>query len=55
MPLKLTKFSVTDHLKTPEKQIAYIEAALDEGNPILETVNKALKVLGLKLSLAKAA
>jgi hypothetical protein len=41
MPLKLTKFSVTDRLKTPEKQIAYIEAALE--------------VLGLKLSLAKAA
>ena len=95
MPLKLTKFSVTDHLNTPEKQIAYIEAALDEddpsfiavaigdvakargisqfardtglsreviyksfrpgGNPTIETVNKALKVLGLKLSLAKAA
>jgi probable addiction module antidote protein len=95
MPRELTKFSVTDHLKTPEKQIAYIEAALDEddpsfiavaigdvakargisqfardtglsreaiyksfrpgGNPTLETVNKALKVLGLKLSLAKAA
>jgi probable addiction module antidote protein len=95
MPLKLTKFSVTDHLKTPEQQIAYIEAALDEddpsfiavaigdvakvrgisqfardsglsreviyksfrpgGNPTIETVNKALKVLGLKLSLAKAA
>ena len=95
MPLKLTKFSVTDYLKTPKQQIAYIEAALDEddpsfiavalgdvakargisqfardtglsreaiyksfrpgGNPTLETVNKALKVLGLKLSLAKAA
>jgi DNA-binding phage protein len=25
------------------------------GNPTIETVNKALKVLGLKLSLAKAA
>src|SRR3954470_14336678 len=33
MPLKVTKFSVTDHLKTPGKQIAYIEAALDEDDP----------------------
>src|SRR5947209_3124882 len=31
--LKLTKFSVTDHLKTLEKQIAYIEAALHEDDP----------------------
>jgi probable addiction module antidote protein len=95
MPLKFTKFNVTDYLGTPKQQIAYIEAALDEddpsfiavaigdvakargisqfardtglsreviyksfrpgGNPTLGTVNKALKVLGLKLSLAKAA
>jgi probable addiction module antidote protein len=94
MPLKTTRFDVTDYLKTPKKQAAYIEAALDEddpsfivaaigdvarargisqfareaglsremiyksfrpgGNPTIDNVNKALKVLGLKLALAKA-
>ncbi len=92
MPLKTTKFDVTDHLKTKKKQIAYLSAALDEddpsfiataigdvakargissfaaetglsreaiyksfrpgGNPTLETMNKALKPLGLRLALA---
>jgi len=87
-----TKFNVLDHLETPEDQVAYIKAAVDEddpsfiavaigdvakargvsqfadetglscetiyksfrpgGNPTIETVNKALKVLGLKLALA---
>jgi probable addiction module antidote protein len=94
MPLKTTRFDVTDYLKTPKKQATYIEAALDEddpsfivaaigdvarargisqfareaglsremiyksfrpgGNPTIDNVNKALKVLGLKLALAKA-
>ena len=92
MTITTTKFNVLDHLETPEDQVAYIKAAVDEddpsfiavaigdvakargvsqfadetglsretiyksfrpgGNPTIETVNKALKVLGLKLALA---
>jgi probable addiction module antidote protein len=33
MPLKTTKFDVQDHLKTLNRQIAYLEAALDEDDP----------------------
>lgn len=33
MPLETTKFDVQDYLKTPEQQVAYIEAALEEGDP----------------------
>ncbi|HEX2652180.1 MAG TPA: addiction module antidote protein [Xanthobacteraceae bacterium] len=91
MATKLTKFDVRDHLKTVEKQIAYLEAALDQddpsfiamaigdvarargvskfsretglsreaiykafrpgGNPTIETVNKAMQALGLRLKL----
>jgi probable addiction module antidote protein len=90
MALATTKFDVLDHLKTPEDQAAYIEAALETGdastiataigdiarargvsnfanetglsreaiykafrpggNPTLETLSKATKVLGLRLS-----
>jgi probable addiction module antidote protein len=91
MPLETTKFDVTDHLKTVKKQIAYLEAALDQddpsfiatvigdiarargitqfardaglsreviykafrpgGNPTIDTLNKAMNVLGLRLKL----
>lgn len=33
MPLETTKFDIQDHLKTPEAQAAYIEAALEENDP----------------------
>jgi len=33
MSLKTTKFDIQDHLKTPEQQIAYLEAALDDDDP----------------------
>jgi len=33
MPLETTKFDVQDHLRTPEEQAAYIDAALEEGDP----------------------
>lgn len=33
MALATTKFDVQDHLKTPEEQAAYIEAALEIGDP----------------------
>jgi probable addiction module antidote protein len=92
MPLETTRFDVLDHLKTVKKQIAYLEAALDQddpsfiataigdiarargvskfsretglsreaiykafrpgGNPTIETVNKAMQALGLRLKLA---
>ncbi|MCA1456817.1 putative addiction module antidote protein [Bradyrhizobium sp. BRP22] len=92
MALKTTPFNVLDHLKTPEEQIAYLEAALEiddpsfiaaaigdiakargvsefsretglsreaiykafkqGGNPTLETLDKALKPLGMRLTLA---
>lgn len=35
MPLETTRFDVLDHLKSPEDRIAYIEAALEEGDPAL--------------------
>lgn len=33
MPLETTRFDIQDHLKSREEQIAYLEAALDEGDP----------------------
>lgn len=33
MPLHTTKFDVQDYLATPERQVAYIEAALEENDP----------------------
>lgn len=33
MPLETTKFDIQDYLKTPEQQVAYIEAALEENDP----------------------
>jgi len=94
MSLNTTKFDVRAHLKTVEKQIAYLEAALEiddpsfiaaaigdiarargvtefaketglsresiykafkpGGNPTLETLDKALKPLGMRLTLAAA-
>ncbi len=33
MALKTTKFDVQGHLKSLEEQIAYLEAALNEGDP----------------------
>ncbi|MGO4676098.1 addiction module antidote protein [Bosea sp. 2YAB26] len=33
MPLETTRFDIQEHLKTPEQQLAYIEAALDEDDP----------------------
>lgn len=32
MPLETTRFDIQDHLKSREEQIAYLEAALDEGD-----------------------
>src|SRR5882724_8201709 len=86
-----TKFDVLDHLNTVKKQVAYLEAALDQddpsfiatatgdiarargvskfsretglsreaiykafrpgGNPTIDTVNKAMLALGLRLKL----
>ncbi len=94
MPLETTKFDVQDHLKTPEDQAAYIEAALETGdasfiavalgdiarargvsafakdsglsreaiykafreggNPTLDTLTKATKALGLRLTVTAA-
>ncbi|GAU86002.1 addiction module antidote protein [Bosea sp. BIWAKO-01] len=33
MPLETTRFDIQEYLKTPEQQVAYIEAALDEDDP----------------------
>ncbi|MGO4670054.1 addiction module antidote protein [Bosea sp. 2RAB26] len=33
MPLETTRFDIQEHLKTPEQQLAYIEAALEEDDP----------------------
>jgi len=33
MPLETTKFDIQDHIKTAEEQAAYIQAALEEGDP----------------------
>lgn len=33
MPLETTRFDIQDHLKTPDEQAAYIEAALEENDP----------------------
>jgi probable addiction module antidote protein len=94
MPLETTKFDIQDHLKTPEEQAAYIDAALEDGdpsfialalgdiarargisafaaetglsreaiyksfrqggNPTLETLAKATKALGLRLTVKVA-
>ncbi|MGX9426516.1 MULTISPECIES: addiction module antidote protein [Bradyrhizobium] len=91
MAIKTTPFNILDHLKTPEEQVAYLEAALEiddpsfiaaaigdvakargvsefsretglsreaiykafkkGGNPTLETLDKALKPLGMRLTL----
>ena len=32
MPLETTKFDIQDYLRTPEQQVAYIEAALEEND-----------------------
>jgi len=95
MAIATTRFDIQDHLKAREDQIAYLEAALEDGdpaliaaalgdvaraqgasqfardtglsretlykgfriggNPTLATVTKALKVLGVKLTLAPLA
>ena len=94
MPIETRDFDVQNYLKTPEDQAAYIEAALEEGdpsfiaaalgdiarargvtafaaetglsreaiykafkpggNPTLETLAKATKALGLRLSVVAA-
>lgn len=33
MKVKLTDWNIQDYLKTPEDQMAYIEAAAEEGTP----------------------
>lgn len=33
MPLETTRFDIQEYLKTPEQQVAYIEAALEEDDP----------------------
>lgn len=33
--IKLTKWDVVDHLKTPEAMLEYLRAALDEDDPVL--------------------
>lgn len=33
MTIQTTTFDILDHLKTPEEQVAYIEAALEDGDP----------------------
>ncbi|MFP3542047.1 putative addiction module antidote protein [Rhizobium sp. SIMBA_035] len=35
MPLETTRFDIQDHLKTPEEQIVYLEAAFEDGDPAL--------------------
>jgi probable addiction module antidote protein len=94
MSLETRAFDVLNYLKTPEDQVAYIEAALEDGdpsliasalgdiarargvtvfaaesglsreviykafrpggNPTLETLNKATKALGLRLTVVPA-
>ena len=95
MPIETRDFDVRNYLKTPEDQAAYIEAALEHGdpsfiaaalgdiarvrgvtafaaetglsreaiykafkpggNPTLDTLSKATKALGLRLSVVPAA
>jgi probable addiction module antidote protein len=92
--METTRFDIQDHLKTREDQVAYLEAALEDGdadliasaigdiaravgatrfaretglsretiyktfktggNPTLDTLSKAVKALGMKLTLAAA-
>ncbi|RDJ20604.1 putative addiction module antidote protein [Bosea caraganae] len=33
MALETTRFDIQDHLKSRDEQVAYLEAALDEGDP----------------------
>jgi probable addiction module antidote protein len=33
MPLETTRFDIQDHLKTADEQAAYLEAALEDGDP----------------------
>ncbi|KFC74537.1 hypothetical protein FG93_01123 [Bosea sp. LC85] len=33
MPLETTRFDIQEYLKTPEQQVAYLEAAFDEDDP----------------------
>ncbi len=33
MAIRTTKFDILDHLRTPEEQVAYIAAALEEDDP----------------------
>ncbi|MDX8439904.1 addiction module antidote protein [Mesorhizobium australafricanum] len=35
MPLETTRFDVLDYLKTPEERLAYIEAAFEDGEPMI--------------------
>jgi probable addiction module antidote protein len=35
MPLETTRWDVVDHLRTPEDQAAYLEAAFEDGDPDL--------------------
>lgn len=37
MPVETTKFDIQDHLKTPERRAAYLEAAFEDGDPTLIT------------------
>jgi probable addiction module antidote protein len=33
MPIETTRFDILDHLRTPEEQVAYLEAVLEENDP----------------------
>jgi probable addiction module antidote protein len=35
MPLETTKWDVIHHLKTPEDRAAYLEAAFEDGDPVV--------------------
>ncbi|WP_158670140.1 addiction module antidote protein [Bradyrhizobium guangdongense] len=49
MPLKTTKFDVQDYLKTPDQQVAYLEAALESDDPsfIAATIGDLAKAWGV--------
>jgi probable addiction module antidote protein len=35
MPIETTKWDIQDYITTPERQIGYLEAALEDGDPQL--------------------
>ncbi|WFP61917.1 addiction module antidote protein [Mesorhizobium sp. WSM4904] len=51
MPLETTRFDILDYLKTPEERLAYVEAAFEDGEPMIitHTLSSVARSIGLNI------